>query len=133
MKFKAPLTIAGVVLFGAFATGCSQQQTADSSQNVDSSQNADEAPAAPAAPAKPTGANCHNHPENASRGATSHCHPFTDPNHHHTYGGGNANTGGANVADLQNRLKAKGYYKGSITGVMDADTKSALQSYQAAH
>lgn len=133
MKLKAPLTIAGVVLFGAFATGCSQQQTADSSQNVDSSQNADTAPAAtPAAPAQQTGGNCHSHPENASRGTVKHCHPFNDPNHHHTYGGG-GNTGGANVADLQNRLKAKGYYKGSITGVMDDDTKAALQSYQAAH
>jgi peptidoglycan hydrolase-like protein with peptidoglycan-binding domain len=98
MKIKTPLAVMGVVLFGAFATGCSQQQQqADADQSQ--SQNADaEAPAAPAKPAAPAAA------------------PAAKPQ--------------IDVAELQRRLKAKGYYKGPIDGNLSQATKDALAAYQ---
>jgi hypothetical protein len=140
MKIKAPLTVAGVVLFGAFVTGCSQQQqqadaSQSQSQNADAgqsqSQNADagNTDTAPA-PAKPKGGNCHSHPENSSRGTVEHCHPYPGNGpHSHLYGQGSAKPQ-IDVAELQRRLKAKGYYKGPIDGNLSADTKNALAAYQ---
>lgn len=138
MKIKAPLSVAGVILFGAFATGCSQQQQqADASdasqaqsQNADASAPAAEpAPAAPA-PKKPVGKNCHSHPENSSRGTVQHCHPYPGNGpHSHVYGQGAAKPQ-IDVAELQRRLKAKGYYKGPIDGNLSQGTKDALAAYQ---
>lgn len=139
MKIKAPLSVAGVILFGAFATGCSQQQQqADASdasqaqsQNADASAPATPAPAAPApAPKKPMGKNCHSHPENSSRGTVQHCHPYpSNGPHSHLYGQGAAKPQ-IDVAELQRRLKAKGYYKGPIDGNLSQGTKDALAAYQ---
>lgn len=137
MKIKAPLSVAGVILFGAFATGCSQQQQqADAGASQSQAQNADvsapaEAPAAPAeAPKAPVGKNCHSHPENSSRGTVQHCHPYPGNGpHSHVYGQGAAKPQ-IDVAELQRRLKAKGYYKGPIDGSLSMETKDALAAYQ---
>jgi len=146
MKIKTPVSIASVLLVGVFATGCSQQQQqGDAGASSSQAQNADackdncgkapvvvKQPVVKRPPVKrpPVGKNCHNHPENASRGSVSHCHPFEGGSHSHRYGQGSATKPQIDVAELQRRLKAKGYYKGPIDGNLSAETKNALSSYQ---
>lgn len=147
MKIKTPVSIASVLLVGVFATGCSQQQQqADAGASSSQAQNADAckdnckqvAPVVqkpvvkPRPPVKrrPMGKNCHNHPENASRGSVNHCHPYEGGAHSHRYGQGSAARPQIDVAELQRRLKAKGYYKGPIDGNLSAETKGALSAYQ---
>jgi len=146
MKIKTPVSIASVLLVGVFATGCSQQQQqGDAGASSSQAQNADackdncgkapvvvKQPVVKRPPVKrpPVGKNCHNHPENANRGSVSHCHPFEGGSHSHRYGQGSAAKPQIDVAELQRRLKAKGYYKGPIDGNLSAETKNALSSYQ---
>jgi len=144
MKIKTPVSIASVLLVGVFATGCSQQQQqADAGSSSSQAQNADackdkcekapvvKQPVVNRPPVKrpPMGKNCHNHPENASRGSVNHCHPYEGGAHSHRYGQGSAKPQ-IDVAELQRRLKAKGYYKGPIDGNLSSETKDALSAYQ---
>ncbi|MGV6809565.1 MAG: peptidoglycan-binding domain-containing protein [bacterium] len=142
MKIKTPVSIASVLLVGVFATGCSQQQQqADAGASSSQAQNADackdnckqtapvvQKPVVRPPVKRPMGKNCHNHPENADRGTVNHCHPNEGP-HSHRYGQGSAKPQ-IDVAELQRRLKAKGYYKGPIDGNLSVETKDALSAYQ---
>ncbi|MBE8232940.1 MAG: peptidoglycan-binding protein [Endozoicomonadaceae bacterium] len=62
-----------------------------------------------------------------------HTHKYNNRNHTHKYsckGGAGANAGNnVNVHALQRKLKAKGFYRGPINGVVTPDTRSALQRY----
>ena len=60
----------------------------------------------------------------------THTHKYKNRNHHHKYScKGAARRSGVNVHALQRKLKAKGYYRGPINGVVTPETRSALQRY----
>ncbi|MCK5726422.1 MAG: peptidoglycan-binding protein, partial [Thiotrichaceae bacterium] len=72
-----------------------------------------------------------------------HTHKYGNRNHSHAYGcrGGAKrpaprrtapaqNTNRVDIPALQRKLKAKGYYKGPINGVVNPATRSALHRYQ---
>ena len=64
--------------------------------------------------------------------SVTHTHKYSNRNHHHKYSCKGARKGGGgsvNVHALQRKLKAKGYYKGPINGVVTPQTRSALQRY----
>lgn len=75
----------------------------------------------------------HGHPANKCTKSMRHTHKFSGK-HNHKYSckgkGGNRGNGSINVHALQRKLKAKGYYKGPINGVINPSTRSALQRYQ---
>jgi len=66
-----------------------------------------------------------------------HTHKYNARNHHHAY---SCTTGAkriykknkppVDVYALQRKLKAKGYYKGTIDGVVGSDTRAALKRFQ---
>ncbi len=73
----------------------------------------------------------HSHPAipNCTDSIT-HTHKYNNRNHHHKYGcKGGAKKSSVNVHALQRKLKAKGYYRGPINGVVTPETRSALQRY----
>ncbi|HHL19466.1 MAG TPA: peptidoglycan-binding protein [Thiothrix sp.] len=59
--------------------------------------------------------------------SVTHCHKNPTGKHH--YGTGAAKPA-VDVSALQRKLKAKGYYKGAIDGVINNDTRDALKKYQ---
>lgn len=75
----------------------------------------------------------HTHP--AIAGCTKsirHTHKYNAARHSHHYGckGGARSSGGkVDVYALQRKLKAKGYYKGPIDGVVGSGTRSALKRF----
>ncbi len=99
----------------------------------------------------PNGAKSHNHTYSCSKRAAAatgnkwthrhpaiprctdsitHTHKFNNRGHHHKYScKGAKGKGSVNVHALQRKLKAKGYYKGPINGVVTPQTRSALQRY----
>jgi len=96
-------------------------------------------------PAKPaTNKWCHSHPANSMTKSVSHCHKYTNRNHSHSYGQKVAPTRPyvapkvptmapkappVDVFALQTKLKAKGYYRGPIDGVVGSGTRAALQQF----
>ena len=60
----------------------------------------------------------------------THTHKYSNRNHHHKYAcRGGKGKGTVDVHALQRKLKAKGYYKGPINGVITPQTRSALQRF----
>ena len=124
MNMKHQISITSLLLASVLATGCSQQQV-------------QEAPAEPVAAVAPVAAapvaapaanpDCHNHPRNAMTNSVTHCHK--NPQGQHRYGAGAAKPA-VDVSALQRKLKAKGYYKGAIDGVINNGTRDALKQYQ---
>ena len=72
--------------------------------------------------------NCHSHAANSMTNSMKHCHKYSQKNHTHMYGGA-AKTKPVDVFALQTKLKAKGYYKGPIDGVVGSGTRAALQQF----
>ena len=61
-----------------------------------------------------------------------HSHKYNTRNHSHHYsckGGARPSGGKVDVYALQRKLKAKGYYKGPIDGVVGKGTRSALKRF----
>ncbi len=122
----------------------SSQQTAGSSQQVSKECPECAAPkvepvATPPTPAAtttkvtppPRTVSGHTHPANKCTNTIRHNHPNGNRPHTHRYScQGSHRTSDINIHALQRKLKAKGYYKGPITGVINADTREALQRYQ---
>lgn len=84
--------------------------------------------------ARPTGNKwTHRHPAiPRCTDSVTHTHKFANRNHHHKYsckGAKRTGGGSVNVHALQRKLKAKGYYKGPINGVVTPQTRAALQRY----
>ena len=86
-------------------------------------------------PARGGGGNKYTHTHPAIPGCTdsiSHTHKYNNRNHSHKYsckGGSKKGGSNVNVHALQRKLKAKGYYRGPINGVVTPQTRSALQRY----
>lgn len=116
MKIKSQLTLATLIVAGMFATGCQQmsQQTAQQAAPA-------QEPAQTAAPAGDKWTHTHP-PIPGCTDSVTHSHPFTNPNHTHTYGckGGNR--------PMVPHVKAKGNYKGPV--MMDQSSKAVMQQYQ---
>jgi peptidoglycan hydrolase-like protein with peptidoglycan-binding domain len=123
MKIKTPASIASILLVSVFATGCSQQQQqADAGTSSSQAQNADackdKCEKAPVVKKPVVQRPVVKKPAvqrpvvNNNRPAA----PVTKPQ--------------IDVAELQRRLKAKGYYKGPIDGNLSSETKNALSAYQ---
>jgi len=187
MKITNKLSIAALVLTGAFATGCSQQQVAGDSgssqsagsqqveggsqQSAGGSQVSDGSsqqagsqqagsqqqvetpepvapvtppvepvapPVQPVAPPRPADPWLHYHPEAPACAKTkrhSHKYKKTGAPHRHHYSCNQQRPTAApqpptvDVYALQRKLKAKGYYKGPIDGVVGAGTRSALKRF----
>ena len=81
---------------------------------------------------RPTGNRwTHGHPANRCTKSIRHTHKFNSARHNHSYScQQKTRKQGINVHALQRKLKAKGYYKGPINGVINTQTRSALQRYQ---
>lgn len=128
---KHQISLASLVLVGLLATGCSQQQVQEApakpveDKNVPTPAPAPVPSPAPAAPAPVANPDCHTHPRNALTKSVTHCHK--NPRGQHRYGGAKP---AVDVSKLQAKLKAKGYYKGPINGVIDADTRAALEKFK---
>lgn len=153
----ATLIMAGVFVTGCSQQGASQAQIEGGSQSQNeggsqvsgSQQQVEAAPVvaapiaaepapyvAPApAPAKaPVNRWFHYHPEAPACAKTkSHSHKYTNRNHRHHYScnkmAEKAQPPQVDVYALQRKLKAKGYYKGPIDGVVGPGTRSALQRF----
>ncbi|MEE9351585.1 MAG: peptidoglycan-binding domain-containing protein [Thiotrichaceae bacterium] len=70
----------------------------------------------------------HGHPANRCTKSIRHTHKFNSARHNHSYSCQKKT--GINIHALQRKLKAKGYYKGPINGVINTQTRSALKRYQ---
>lgn len=96
------------------------------------------------APAKPVNRWCHSHAANSMTKSMRHCHKYNQRNHSHMYGGQRKAAAPmaprpaapaapkpqqVDVFALQTKLKAKGYYKGPIDGVVGSGTRAALQQF----
>lgn len=133
---------------GSQVAGGSQQQVEGGSQVSGSQQQveaaapvvADPAPAPAPAPAPmepapapaPVNRWAHSHPEAPACALTrSHTHKYTDRNHRHRYACVKAMPAKpqVDVYALQRKLKAKGYYKGPIDGIVGPGTRDALQRF----
>lgn len=123
--------------------GGSQSQVEGGSQVSGSQQQVEEAApvvvapveAAPMAPAPAPVVDrwFHHHPEAPACAKTkSHSHKYTNRNHRHNYACQTMAKPAQPQVDvyaLQRKLKAKGYYKGPIDGVVGPGTRSALQRF----
>ena len=114
----------------------SQQQVEEAAPVVAAPIQAEPAPAyvAPAPAPAPVNRWAHSHPEAPACAKTrSHTHKYTNRNHRHHYACQKAMAKPAqpqvDVYALQRKLKAKGYYKGPIDGVVGPGTRSALQRF----
>ncbi len=132
---------------GSQVSGGSQQQVEGGSQVSGSQQQQESAepvvvaePVAvepapvPAAPAKaPVNRWFHHHPEAPACAKTkSHTHKYSNRNHRHHYscqGRMAPKQPQVDVRALQMKLKAKGYYKGPIDGIVGPGTRSALKRF----
>ena len=172
MKIKQQLSLATVLMAGAFLTGCSgqqqieggsqvsgasQQQVEGGSQVAGASQQQVEEPvvAAPAPAPAPMAAPAprrvapvvvarprtnrwtHTHPAiPRCTKSIRHTHKYNSARHSHKYGCNRPAPRRAaqakqavDVYALQRKLKAKGYYKGPIDGVVGPGTRSALKRF----
>ena len=83
----------------------------------------------------PTNRWFHHHPEAPACAKTkSHSHKYTNRNHRHHYACQQKRMAKpaqpqVDVYALQRKLKAKGYYKGPIDGIVGPGTRSALQQF----
>ncbi len=152
---KTQLSIASLVFAGLFTTGCSQQQIQESTPEPTPAPEPMPEPAptpapvviikptpAPVvikpAPRRPVNPNCHHHPANAMTKSIQHCHK--NPTGQHHYGKRVVRPATpitrpiakpqVDVRALQRKLKAKGYYKGAIDGVVGTGTRDALKRFQ---
>jgi hypothetical protein len=124
MNMKHQISITSLLLASVLATGCSQQQV----QEAPAEPVAAVAAVAAVAPVvAPTNPDCHTHPRNSMTNSITHCHK--NPTGQHRYGAGAAKPA-VDVSALQRKLKAKGYYKGAIDGVINTGTRDALKQYQ---
>ncbi|MEH6455648.1 MAG: peptidoglycan-binding domain-containing protein [Cocleimonas sp.] len=129
---------------GSQVAGGSQQsaggsQVAGGSQQSSSQQQVEDAAPVVAAPVmapKPTMAPkpnrwAHSHPAVPScTNSVTHTHKYNQANHSHKYScQGMAPKPQVDVRALQAKLKAKGYYKGPIDGIVGPGTRSALQRF----
>ena len=94
------------------------------------------------APRRPINPNCHHHPANAMTKSIQHCHK--NPAGQHRYGkrvvrpatpiarpiARPVEKPQVDVRALQRKLKAKGYYRGAIDGVVGNETRDALKRFQ---
>ena len=93
---------------------------------------------------KPVNKWCHSHAANSMTKSVSHCHKYNQRNHSHSYGQKVAparpyvapkvptmapKAPPVDVFALQTKLKAKGYYRGPIDGVVGSGTRAALQQF----
>ncbi|MEE9303537.1 MAG: peptidoglycan-binding domain-containing protein [Thiotrichaceae bacterium] len=69
----------------------------------------------------------HGHPANKCTKSIRHTHKSKNSRHNHKY---SCSGSSINIHALQRKLKAKGYYKGPIDGVINSQTRSALKRYQ---
>jgi len=123
MNMKHQISITSLLLASVLATGCSQQQV----QEAPAEPVAAVAPVVVTPPAPAANPDCHTHPRNAMTNSITHCHK--NPTGQHHYGAGAAKPA-VDVSALQRKLKAKGYYKGAIDGVINNGTRDALKQYQ---
>jgi len=144
MNRKQKISLASLVLAGLFTTGCSQQQIQEPA--VATPAPAKPAPVvvkpapvvtAPVRPApRPRNPNCHTHPANSMTKSIQHCHKNPQGRHHYGKKVKHAVVKRApakpqvDVYALQRKLKAKGYYKGAIDGVVGSQTRDALKRFQ---
>ncbi|MCK5665988.1 MAG: peptidoglycan-binding protein, partial [Thiotrichaceae bacterium] len=69
----------------------------------------------------------HSHPAQPKcTNSVTHTHKYNDAAHVHTY---SCSKPQVDVFALQRKLKAKGYYKGPIDGVVGPTTRSALERF----
>jgi len=156
MKIKQQISITTALMAGVLVTGCSQQQIEGGSQVAGASQQQVEeavvaAPAPARAPAQapapapapapviaPKPANRWGHTHAAIPHCTDsirHTHKYNSARHSHKYSCRGAVRAQApakpavDVFALQAKLKAKGYYKGPIDGVVGPGTRSALKQF----
>ncbi len=151
MKITNKLSLAAAVMTGVIATGCSQQTSQIETAVAAAAPAAVVAPrAAPAprvvrapvrrAPARRYNRWGHTHPAiPRCTKSIRHTHKYNKANHRHAYGCRKAAPRRAmvrkaakppvDVAALQRKLAAKGYYKGPIDGVVGPATRSALQRF----
>ena len=148
MNQKKQISLASVILAGLFATGCSQQQIQEPVVTIPTPEKPAPivvkptpvipAPVVTPPPVRPTprprNPNCHTHPANSMTKSIQHCHKNPTGKHHY----GNRVTKKhtpetkpqVDVYALQRKLKAKGYYKGAIDGVVGSETRGALKRFQ---
>lgn len=153
MNKKQRISMASLVLIGLFATGCSQQQVQEDPEIITPPQPEPIAVIPPPAPIpvprpiivapvvkkvvpRRQNPNCHRHPANSRSKSVRHCHKNPQGQHHY----GNRRPAPrpdivqkkprVDVFALQRKLKAKGYYKGPIDGVVGNGTRGALQRFQ---
>lgn len=155
---KTQLSIASLLFAGLFATGCSQQQIQEpepmptpAPEPMPTPEPIPEpvpapppvvvrpAPVVKPVPRRPTNPNCHSHPSNAMTKSIQHCHK--NPRGQHHYGQKAIKRAPTpfvrptakpqvDVRALQRKLKAKGYYRGAIDGVVGTGTRDALKRFQ---
>ena len=154
---KTQLSITSLLFAGLFATGCSQQQIQEPMPEPIPAPEPMPAPEpaptpapvvvikpAPApvvirpAPRRPVNPNCHHHAANSMTKSIQHCHK--NPKGQHHYGKRLVRPAApiarpiakpqVDVRALQRKLKAKGYYKGAIDGVVGTGTRDALKRFQ---
>lgn len=155
---KTQLSVASLLFAGLFATGCSQQQIQETApepipapEPMPVPMPAPEPIPAPVVvipapvvkpapvPHRPINPNCHSHPSNAMTKSIQHCHK--NPRGQHQYGQRVINRAPVpvvrpvakpqvDVRALQRKLKAKGYYRGAIDGVVGTGTRDALKRFQ---
>ena len=147
MNITQKLSFTSIVMVSVFATGCSQQQIQQAPEPtpvvvqpepvVEQAAPVMQQPAPVVVkPAPRRSPNCHTHPANSMTKSIQHCHPNPQGQHH--YGKRTQVRQAApapakpqvDVYALQRKLKAKGYYKGPIDGVVGDDTRNALQQFQ---
>jgi len=122
---------------GSQVSGGSQQSS--SQQQVEAAAPVVAAPIAaepapmPAPMPAPVNRWAHAHPEAPACAMTrSHTHKYTQRNHRHHYACQQMAKPAQPQVDvyaLQRKLKAKGYYKGPIDGIVGPGTRSALQRF----
>ena len=120
---------------GSQVAGGSQQsaggsQVAGGSQQAGSQQQVEEAAPVVSEPISVPAAVdrwAHTHPAQPNcTDSVTHTHKYNDASHTHTYG---CSKPEVDVYALQRKLKAKGYYKGPIDGVVGPSTRSALERF----
>lgn len=145
MNTTQKLSLTSILLASMLATGCSQQQVQEADPVIVTPPPAptpppikvipvpDPVPIVKPVPPRPS--NCHHHAANAKTKSIQHCHPNPKGQHHygnrqHQQVQQQVARPSVNVEALQRKLKAKGYYKGPIDGVVGGATRDALKSFQ---
>jgi len=118
---------------GSQVAGGSQQSSSQQQVEAAAPVVAEPAPA-PVMEAKPAPVDRWSHTHPAIPDCTNsirHSHPYTNAQHTHRYSckGMMAPKPQVDVYALQRKLKAKGYYKGPIDGIVGPGTREALQRF----